>query len=430
VAALLVAGQFDPGATAVLETRGGEAPRIPGQSPEATVGAVFTPGADVRYLGHDLDLRLAFDDRIYVYSSTGDAHAYETPLYLYSLLFSADGKPTPRSHVTSRATVLYGAADYAYLPLIFGTSAATLRLAPQIFSASGEVSIQDHATERVDLTLVLGANHHRPVGNNMPIMVPVETMGIPAFLQYIIPVYTSVTATPGAAVRLTRTDKLMLSCLFEGEHISRIPTLLSTTDTHTLESYTVVPTIGTRSFLARDKTLDLHVAVALNHLVSTVPVEAYSATPVGGVVYEQRLIGWRESMLTMTTGELIDFYVDPVLATAAPRSVTSASLVLALPEVWSIGLEASYASSLSAHPIGTPGNLYYPDEVSYSLAVPVRHRLSEFLQMEFGGRWSDRRPFYTADAGYGFHQLQLWLYVSLSGTTRPTLRPVAQPIAQ
>jgi hypothetical protein len=178
--------------------------------------------------------------------------------------------------------------------------------------------------------------------------------------------------------------------------------------------------VGLSTLFERHASLDIHAGVAFNHLVSSLMTQPNTFTPVAGATWEQRLVSLREWTLTSTVHDSVDYYVDPILAIAAPRDSAAVGVTLFLPPTWWVGLEGNFSTSLSAHSLGDPTN--YPDEVGAGVNVPVRHTLSENLSMEFGGRWSDRTPFFTAP-NFGFHQRQLWLYVSLSGTTRRTKRP-------
>jgi hypothetical protein len=118
----------------------------------------------------------------------------------------------------------------------------------------------------------------------------------------------------------------------------------------------------------------------------------------------------------------LEYYLDPVLGTPATHVFATGSFYLGLPQNWTIGLQGSFVSSLKDHPLGSAPPFTYPDEIAAAAELPVRHLLSRDLLLEFGGKWADRSPFFTAP-NYGFHQRQLWVYVMLTGATRPTWLP-------
>jgi hypothetical protein len=418
VAAFAMAGQLDVGGTVTIETRGGEAPLTPGQEPEAAWAGILTPALDLRYHAPAVELRAGYDLRMYLRESGSAPNA--APLYLHRWVLRADTRPNARLRTTSSATVLEGAADYGYLPYIVGTNQATLVIVPRIFSAAVEERLQVNASETVTLELLLSASHHRPLGNasTLPPVQAAATNGSTTPVAYPLPRFTSASAMPAVDIRLSRTEVLRLSSILELQYISSLISLdaANTLESQSLESFTVVPTTGLLSVLARNSTLDLRVGVALNHLASS-RIEANSVSPVGGVIFDQRLVSLRESVLKTTLGAMIDFYVDPILATASPRGVATASLSLALPDGWVMALEGNFGSSLSGHPRTNGVDVIYPDEVAASASMPVRHRVSDYLTMEFGGRWSDRAPYFDAP-NFAFHQRQLWIYLLLTGTTR------------
>ena len=88
---------------------------------------------------------------------------------------------------------------------------------------------------------------------------------------------------------------------------------------------------------------------------------------------------------------------------------------------WTAALQAVFGTNLSGQPLdaGPAGPLLAitPDETAASVALPIRHRASDNLILEFGGRWSDRGPHLSA-SNFAFHQRELWAYVMLTATTR------------
>ena len=64
-----------------------------------------------------------------------------------------------------------------------------------------------------------------------------------------------------------------------------------------------------------------------------------------------------------------------------------------------------------------------PDETAFSISLSARRRVSENLFAEIGGLWADRGPVLSTP-DFHFHQRQLWLHVSITGTTKPISRQV------
>jgi hypothetical protein len=424
IAALLftISGQIDLNGAVAAEARAGEGPLVPGEAPVPGFMSILTPAVELQYLNRSLDLRAGYNLRILLRESS--TYLNFAPLYLHTWTLTLDSHPTTRLQIKGAAQVLEGAADYAYLPYIFGASQATLVLVPEIFSATATASAQLRATRRVTAEVALSGLHNQPIGVGT-VMAPVASA--PA-VPYVLPHFTSLAAMPGVLLRLSEVDELTLSSSFEYQYVSGISDITATgvgpLPTHSLTGLVAIPTIGWKTNRARHSELELKAGVAFSHLASSYPVEPNAVTPVGSVAVDQRLLSLRDAVLGIHCGGSVEYYLDPILGTAAPHAMTTAALSLTVPQNWTIALEGTFVTSLKAHPRGVGTDIYYPDEVAASAELPVRHPVSEHLTVEFGGRWSDRSPFFTAP-DYGFHQRQLWLYVLLTGTTRPTKRTVA-----
>ena len=429
LAALLTAGVFDVNGIVTTETRAGEAPLFVGDQPRASLVGVLTPGAELRFLDEGIDLRAGYSLRIFLQETSA---VNPPPAYLHTWTLAATSRVTHRLDFVGGVTVIEGLPDYTYLPSILGamqtTMPATLVRVMPIFSAAGNVTLQERSSRTAKLSLALSAAHHRPVGT--PSIVSDAAMpGATTPTQISLPRFTSLTATPGVTFRLSRLDDLVLSTVLEYQYIaglSSAPAPGAPASNQSLTSYTLVPTVAWRTRLARHSQLEVSAGVAFTHLVAPNPVDHYREDPVGGVKLEQRLVTRREAVLLTTLEASMIYFLDPVLATTAPRASVAAGLLLALPPYWTVALRALGSSPLTAHPLpgAIPGSPY-PDEVIAGLELPVRHYISENLAIEFGGRWTDRSPFFSAP-NYGFHQRQLWLYALLTATSRRVSRTATQ----
>ncbi|HEX3698262.1 MAG TPA: hypothetical protein VH374_23020 [Polyangia bacterium] len=342
------------------------------------------------------------------------------PLYLHTWTLAADSHPTPRLVFQGTASVLEGATDYTYLPVVLGTNQATLAVVPRIFSTTVDASAQARASRTVRFELALRVFQYRPVDED-----PAAT--------FVLPHLTTVTVTPGVAFRLSALDELTLSTGFETQYISALQSAPAVAGqplmVHSVTGLTVIPGVGWRTSLARHASLELRAGIALTHLSSAYPIDTPSSvTPIGKVTLDQRLLSLRGTVLQAMLGASVDYYVDPILGAATPRGTAMVILSLLCPPDWSVGFEGYFFSTLQMHATTSGDTTYYPDEVAASVAVPVRHRISDSLTVEFGGRWADRAPFYSRPGSFieSFHQRQLWLYVLFAGTSRVS-RSVGTP---
>ena len=371
-------------------------------------------------------MRLGYSLRIFWRTSPEDPSP--APLYLNTATLALTARPTRRLQIKLAATAFEGSADYTFLPVIFGQSQAALVVVPRIFSAMLEGTARLRADRLVTPEIAVQAVHSQPIGVS-ELQVPAQNT---TAVTYSLPHFTSLSGTPGVEMRVSPLNDLTLESIFQYEYVSDINSAVTTSGgpppTHSISAIIVIPTVASRTLLARNADLILKLGLAVTHLASTYPVEPNAVTPVGGATFDGRLLSLRETILSGQAGASVEYYLDPVLGTPAPHATAATSLVLGLPQDWSIGLQGTFSTTLKAHPLGTEPSLFYPDEVAAAVALPVRHALSDDFAIEFGGRWSDRSPFFTAPS-FGFHQRQLWLYLSLMGTSRPTrVVAVATPV--
>jgi hypothetical protein len=138
----------------------------------------------------------------------------------------------------------------------------------------------------------------------------------------------------------------------------------------------------------------------------------FSWSPIGGVEIGSWLPGQDEPRLRGVFSTSVDYFVDPLVGVAGPRSTTSLALGLLFQPDTTAALEAIFSTVIRSEPL--PGN---PDETVVALQLPIRHRLSDTLFIEGGVRGSDRGPNFSAPS-FAFHQRELWVYLRLTATTR------------
>jgi hypothetical protein len=426
-----VAGQLEVNPSVTAESRAGEAPVVYGGAPEGSLVEVLTPGAELAYVGRRLELRASYELRLFWRSTSQIPHP--SPLFLNTVNLGMTAHATPRLTLKLSGSSFEGEADYTYLPSIYGQNQATLLVVPKIFAANVAGSAELHLTRLVTAGLALQASHSQPIGDSRTTAAvpsgPTAVYTLPHVTGptpvYTLPHFTSLAATPGAAVHVSRTDDVNPALAFEYQQISSLTAPAKTSGAAQPESsisaFIVMPTIGVRRLLSLHSEFSLKAGLSVTHLAG-VPNDPNSVGPIGGADLDVRLLNLRQAVLHSKASVSLEYYLDPVLGTPATHVFATGSFYLGLPQNWTIGLQGSFVSSLKDHPLGSAPPFTYPDEIAAAAELPVRHLLSRDLLLEFGGKWADRSPFFTAP-NYGFHQRQLWVYVMLTGATRPTWLP-------
>jgi hypothetical protein len=138
--------------------------------------------------------------------------------------------------------------------------------------------------------------------------------------------------------------------------------------------------------------------------------------PVGGLRLDARILK-RDRMMVGTVAEAgVDYFLDPVLATATPRGAARAGLTATVVPDWMAGVGGEFATPIRLSSL--PGN---PDETAFALTGWLRRRATDNIILEIGGRWADRGPAFAAP-GFRFHQRQNWIYLTLTYTTEARRR--------
>jgi hypothetical protein len=408
-------GQLDVIPAAIVEFRAGEAPIVYGQPPTAMLVEVVTPGVGIGYVGKRLELLAGYDLRI-AWENTIKNPA-PGPLFLHNVNLTMTGRPTRRLVLKLTGTAFEGQSDYTYIASSILPTQTTLATPPKILSANLTGSAELHVTELATAGIALQAVHNQPIDQT-------------AATAYPLPYFTSFAATPGVTVRVSHTDDLSSAIGVQYQHVSDLNQVDASGTAHpgsAVSAFIVSPELGFHRILSPHSEFTLKAGLALTHLESVVEGNSNSVSPIGSAAFVLRLMNLRQAVLQARLTESVDYYLDPILATAADHSYTTAALDLGLPKSWTIALEGSFVTPFEAHPqpqpAGTPP-IYY-DEIAASAELSARHLLSNDLLLEFGGLWGDRRPFFGAPGPYdtGFHQRQLFVFVRLSGTTHPLWLP-------
>ena len=128
-------------------------------------------------------------------------------------------------------------------------------------------------------------------------------------------------------------------------------------------------------------------------------------------LWRDRGSGLRSSLAAVTT-----WYADPVLGAAVQRGTAEARLDAQLGPRWDAGARASFTTDLN-HPLTTGPGSPPLDETIVQVDVPFRHRWSSQLALDFGARYAERAPNLWASS-FGWHSRELWLFATLTTTTR------------
>jgi len=141
---------------------------------------------------------------------------------------------------------------------------------------------------------------------------------------------------------------------------------------------------------------------------------------------------WDEFFILANAGGGVDYYVDPVLATAVPRARASGGITALMAPDWTATLRGDFSTALrsTAYAIPVPATStaapappVYPDETVFSFSLSARRRVSTGAFAEIGGLWADRAPALVTP-GFAFHQRQLWVFAQLAWTSHPVVQAV------
>jgi hypothetical protein len=399
---LLVAGAVDLNATVIAETRAGQAPLRADGGQTAGVVGVLTPGGELAIRRSDLDLRLAYNPRIFWRQP--NLLSQLRPLVLHEVSLTLTTRVTSTTALTAAASMSAGEVDYTSLPLVFGMVQAALPPVASILVVTARAGLDVQVSRLTRVGLALEAIHRRSL----------DDVGAMAASNVFLIAQTGVQAAPYAMTRISRLDTLSFATAVAYRWFDNGVDFLS-----------VTPQIGWRRLLSATNELRLGAGVTYAHghygPLGTGPLAGDTVAPVGSAEVTGLLVRHRGIALQGAAGAMVDYYVDPILTQAQKRLTFTAGLMLSLGARWTVAVQAALGSTLAplaAFDLGT-GTVTgdRPDATSAAVSVPVRYRWADNAILEFGGRWSDRAP-HTETAIFGFHQRQLWAYAMLTVTTR------------
>ena len=396
-------------ASVASESRAGEAPLLTGAAPQSFVAEILTPRLALELRNPGLVFSAWYAPRIF-WEDPNPASA-SGPLILHTFALTLDGRMSRNVSVTASATGSIGEPDYTTLSLVLGTlqstvPPATLPPVVELAAVSGQAKVIAKLSQRWAVSLLGQASHW-------------QWLDVPATLaDSTITGQTSVNAEPAAAFLLTARDALGLGTAVGWVEYS-----------YGSGALTVTPATTWKRHLDRDADLSVRVGLTYVHLIGSPPPgvlpllgagRTEAVSPIGSAEIALRLARHDEILFLGRGFVGADYYLDPVLGTALPRASVAAELAAVSVPSWTTTLRGEFATVLESVPLAPTEAP--PDETTFAFSLGVRHRVTENFYAELGGRWADRGPSLdTPD--FRFHQRQLWVYLSLIGTTRPIPRP-------
>ena len=419
-AVLLLSASFsasvDLNALVSAEARAGETPVRPGDPSTKVVMGILAPGVSGSLAGPEASVRLGYVVRLASVGpdsglpATAPLDFHVAVLHVLDLQASARASRTLTLTATGASSI--GEPDYAALAGILGpTPTGTLPAVQKIVAVSGHLGARYLASPRWELALAGEAARYHSYGGTVAAAVNGGGGMVPLFVAPPLPDQTMLRALPSASAHLSRRSDLLLV----GE-LDRVSSSGSLAVPGGAFDFVVASTeLGWRTHLSRLGDLRVLGGVAHGWRSGTGGSTSGSGpswSPIGGVEIGSWLPGQDEPRLRGLFSTSVDYFVDPFLGAAGPRSTTSLALGLLFQPDTTAALEAIFSTVIRSQPLA--GN---PDETVVALQLPIRHRLSDTLFIEGGVRGSDRGPNFSAPS-FAFHQRELWVYLRLTATTR------------
>jgi hypothetical protein len=403
----LVSGHLGVEASFQSQTRAGEAPLVPNAPPQAFVAQLLIPRLALYLRNPDLTLSAWYAPRVFVEDPTPPGTSGTLVLHTFGLTLRA--LPSRTIIVTGNVTGAVGQPDYSTLSVVLGTTQAALPMVTivKIANASAQGRADIRLTRRWDLTLALQAFYWHYIDYDPAELPPTTVTG-----------QANGSAEVGAMFQLTPRHAIGLSTTVGDAVYSSYGGMV-----------TVTPAAIWTAKLTRRE--DLRVTLGMTYVQAvgtavpgTVPLlggESSAISPIGSADLNAHLAR-RDGVLF--TGHLrggVDYFLDPVLGSAAPRGFAGLAGDTLTVSGWATELRGDVSTALRTTPYAlTPGQLP-PDETAFSVMLAVRRPVTQYLFAELGGQWANRGPaLFTPD--FHFHQRQLWIYLAITGTTRPIPR--------
>jgi hypothetical protein len=423
-AVLLLSASFsaslDLNALVSAEARAGKTPVRPGDPSTTVVMGILAPGVNARLGGPEASVRLGYVARLaYVGPNSGlpDSGPLDFHLaVLHVLDLQASARASRTLTFTALGTSSIGEPDYAALAGILGpTPTGTLPAVQKILAVSGRLVARYVASPRWDFSLAGEAARYHSYGGGSVTAANGGGGGMmapaPLFVAPPLPDQTVLRASPSATAHLSRRSDLLLL----GE-LGRVSSSGSVAVPGGAFQFLVASTeLGWKTRLSRLADLRVLGGVARGWRSGASGPPSGSGpswSPIGGVEIGSWLPGQDEPRLRGAFSTSVDYFVDPFVGAAGPRTTSTLALGLLLQPDTTAALEAIFSTVIRSEPL--VGN---PDETVVALQLPIRHRLSDTLFIEGGVRGSDRGPNFSAPS-FAFHQRELWVYLRLTATTR------------
>lgn len=412
-ALLALQGATELEAGARIEARAGEVPAAAGTTGTAEQTQVMlaaTPILGLRWSGDESEARASSATRIF----WRPVPLLESrPLFLETLDTSFLARPNRRSRFQLDLRGSYGEEDYTLLSQQFvGQPTLPPTLTLLTLNAAGDGSWRE--SRRTTLTLLL-AGTHRQTPDSQVVTVAGATASMPA-----LPTQTLIAATPGVRYALDRRSSLEALLGLGETDIQGFQTTNS--PSARMNVLTIQPQLGLVQELSRSQQVRAfagltYAAVLINpdKQRNWLPLTPLCRVELGSLLWRTRASALRSSLGAGTA-----WYADPVLGAAVLRGMTEARLEAQLGLRWSAAAHAAFTTDLNA-PLAVTGGVV-PDETMVLVEVPIRYRWSTQLDIEFGARYAERAPNLAA-ANFGWHNRELWAFVTLLTTTSRPSRP-------
>ena len=432
-ALLLVRASAQMETGARIETRVGDAPTgalsvpsdptsVPVAAQQAQVMVVATPILKLRWTTGVDDVRLDSATRIFwrPVPLLGTR-----PLFLETLGATDTRRPTKRSRWRLDLRGTYGEEDYTSLSQQFANQ-PTLPVSTTMFMANGSVDALWRNSRRTTLTFRLGVIHRRtldaqPVASKVP-----GTSLAPLSL----PTQTSVTASPALHWTVTRRFGIEASAPVFDYDFQDI-TQASAPAGHT-NIASIQPQMGFLEELSRRHQLHFVAGLTFAYALQGSNTKlGHHVTPLVRVDLNSTLYRTRATAVQSSVGAGTNWLVDPVLGTGVWRGVAQANFDATIGPHWTTGARFMFTTNLSARlPTAdgpsANGAPIYIDETIVSAEIPVRHRWSNLLLVEFGGRFAERAPRLSAPR-FAWRERELWAFLTLFAATRVQLSTARSP---
>jgi hypothetical protein len=420
VALVLISGELDVQANAILETRAGLAPIIAGQESTAFVTEIVSPVGMFEYRDPALTFQVDYSPRIYWQHP--NALDNWSPLVLHTANLLLNAKTTRRLTLIGSATGSIGNPDYIELQRLL--NAVQVPQIVKIASVTGHLGARVALTPRWELDLDGQLLYWRSLGGAIDMSTGVATV-------------TEQRAATEQATALYRLNP---------RHSLGFGAALSEASYNggSLDIYTIGPTATWNVHLTQRDDLKVtfgitYVRAVGDSIGSTMPLfgsSGQAASPVGAFDLVSRVARSDEFFILVNASGGVDYYVDPVLATAVPRARTNAGITAIMAPNWAATLRGDFSTALRTTAFALPvaatattpaSGPIYPDETVVSLSCAVRRRITPAAFAEIGGLWAERAPAFVTP-GFEFHQRQLWVFAQLAWTSHPILQTGPQPI--